>query len=169
MKQLSAEENSNTGMIQMDFVENFTCFYQDEVVRAHWKTNSVTIFTVTIWFQKVFLLHETITVSCNSMMMRGQLFHVRLLLLIVGKKCSEKIYKTLKFSWIAHLVNLKINFIFIYIGHNLPQLFPHYHVTWNYSATIHAKGDASGLGGTLVALLGLLCRTVGLTGIRIPS
>ena len=110
-----------------------------------------------------------VIVSCNSMMMRGQLFHIRLLLLIMGKKCSEKIYKTLKFSWIAHLVNLKINFIFIYIGHNLPQLFPHYHVTWNYSATIHAKGDASGLGGTLVALLGLLCRTVGLTGIRIPS
>ena len=110
-----------------------------------------------------------VIVSCNSMMMRGQLFHIRLLLLIMGKKCSEKIYKTLKFSWIAHLVNLKINFIFIYIGHNLPQLFPHYHVTWNYSATIHAKGDASGLGGTLVALLGLLGRTVGLTGIRIPS
>lgn len=55
MKQISTEENSNTGMIQMDFVETFTCFYQDEVVRAHWKTNSVTIFTVTIWFQKVFL------------------------------------------------------------------------------------------------------------------
>ena len=110
-----------------------------------------------------------VIVSYNSMMMRGQLFHIRLLLLIMGKKCSEKIYKTLKFSWIAHLVNLKITFIFIYIGHNLPQLFPHYHVTWNYSATIHAKGDASGLGGTLVALLGLLCRTVGLTGIRIPS
>ena len=26
MKQISTEENSNTGMIQMDFVETFTCF-----------------------------------------------------------------------------------------------------------------------------------------------
>ena len=31
-------------MIQMDFAENFTCLYQDEVASAHWKTNSATIF-----------------------------------------------------------------------------------------------------------------------------
>ena len=101
-----------------------------------------------------------VIVSDNSMMIRGQLFHICLLLLIMGKKRSEKIYKTLKFAWITHLVNLKINFIFIYIGHNLPQLFPHFEVTWNYSATIHGKGDASGI---------RITGSIGLTGIRIPS
>ena len=39
-------------MIQMDFAENFTCLYLGEVASAHWKTNSATIFTVVIWFQK---------------------------------------------------------------------------------------------------------------------
>ena len=39
-------------MIQMDFAENFTCLYQDEVASARWKTNSVTLLTVMIWFQK---------------------------------------------------------------------------------------------------------------------
>ena len=56
MKQLATKENSNTALIQMDFAENFTCLYQDEVASAHWKTNSVTLFTVMIWFRKkVFL------------------------------------------------------------------------------------------------------------------
>ena len=52
MKQLATEENSNTAMIQMDFADNFTCLYQGEVASAHWKTNSVTFFTVMIRFQK---------------------------------------------------------------------------------------------------------------------
>ena len=46
MKPYATEENSNTAMIQMDFSENFTCLYQDEVASAHTKTNSVTLFTV---------------------------------------------------------------------------------------------------------------------------
>ena len=39
-------------MIQMDFAEDFTCFYQGEIASAHWKTNRVTLVTVIIWFQK---------------------------------------------------------------------------------------------------------------------
>ena len=33
----------NTAMVQMDFSENFSCVYQDEVSSTHWKTNSVTL------------------------------------------------------------------------------------------------------------------------------
>ena len=41
----------------------------------------------------------------------------------------------------AHLVNLKISFIFSYISHNVPPLFLHYHhATWNHSAASHLKG-----------------------------
>ena len=36
----------------MDFSENFTCLYQDEVASAHWKTKSLTLFTVMIWFRE---------------------------------------------------------------------------------------------------------------------
>ena len=39
-------------MIQMDFAENFTCLYQDEVASTRRKTNSVTLVTVMIWFEK---------------------------------------------------------------------------------------------------------------------
>ena len=39
-------------MIQMDFAENFTCLYQDEVASVHLKTNRVTLVTEMILFQK---------------------------------------------------------------------------------------------------------------------
>ena len=55
MKQLSTEENSNNEMIQMEFGENFTCLYQDEVARAHLQTNSVTLNDMVLERQKEFL------------------------------------------------------------------------------------------------------------------
>ena len=36
-------------MVQMDFAENYTCVYQDEVQSAHWRQTQVTIFTVMIY------------------------------------------------------------------------------------------------------------------------
>ena len=47
----------------------------------------------------------------------------------------------------------KNKFTFSYIGHNLPHLFPHYHVAWNFSVTSHGKGDVDGIGGTIKQLV----------------
>ena len=38
-------------IIQMDFVENFICNYQDDVAGEHWRSTSVTIYTTTPWFR----------------------------------------------------------------------------------------------------------------------
>ena len=46
----------------------------------------------------------------------------------------------------------KNKFIFSYIGHNLPHLFPHCHMTWNYAAISHEKGVVDGIGGTIKRL-----------------
>ena len=45
------EADSNTAMVQMNFSDNLSCVYQDEVSSAHWKTNSVTLHTVMVWFR----------------------------------------------------------------------------------------------------------------------
>ena len=36
-------------MVQIDFAENYTCVYQDEVQSAHWRQTQITIFTVMIY------------------------------------------------------------------------------------------------------------------------
>lgn len=45
MAQLKADE----ALIQVDFAENYTCQYQNEIQAAHWSQEQVTLFTVAIW------------------------------------------------------------------------------------------------------------------------
>ena len=36
-------------MLQIDFAENYSTFYQDEVQSTHWVKTQITIFTTTFW------------------------------------------------------------------------------------------------------------------------
>ncbi|KAL5017914.1 hypothetical protein ScPMuIL_003636 [Solemya velum] len=40
---------SNSCLLQMDFAENSTCLWQDEIQSAHWKQRQITIYTVMIY------------------------------------------------------------------------------------------------------------------------
>ena len=108
IKELLTEENSNTTMIQIDLAKFFACLDQDENANAHCKANSVTLFTVMIWFHEESI--SMVIVPDNKRNNKRTLFHIGLLFLIMRMKCSEKIYKTLTFQLIAHLANSKLNF-----------------------------------------------------------
>ena len=49
-KAYSLSEQSDTFMLQVDFVENYTCLAQDEVQSAHCKQSQITLFTCVTWF-----------------------------------------------------------------------------------------------------------------------
>ena len=36
-------------LVQVDFAENYTCKYQDEVQSAHWHQQQITLFSVAVW------------------------------------------------------------------------------------------------------------------------
>ena len=44
-KAKSANPDSDTAVLQMNFADNFTCMAQDEVQSAHWNQAQVTLFT----------------------------------------------------------------------------------------------------------------------------
>ena len=44
-----ANMSQHEALVQVDFAENYTCRYQDEVQSAHWCQQQVTLFTVAIW------------------------------------------------------------------------------------------------------------------------
>ena len=48
-KQLAKQEESNECVLQMDFAENFTATFQDEIQSGHWWQRQVTLYTVMIW------------------------------------------------------------------------------------------------------------------------
>ena len=45
ISQLGPEE----AVVQVDFAENYTCCYQDEIQAAHWSQEQITLFTAAVW------------------------------------------------------------------------------------------------------------------------
>ncbi|ESO95533.1 hypothetical protein LOTGIDRAFT_160697 [Lottia gigantea] len=69
---ISSEDTSEECLLQMDFAENFTCIWQDEIQSAHWKQRQVTIYTIMITYRNKklsfviisdFLSHEKTAVA----------------------------------------------------------------------------------------------------------
>ena len=49
-RKMVGDENFDTtfALIQVDFLENYRCMYQDEIQSAQWQQNQVSLFTVAI-------------------------------------------------------------------------------------------------------------------------
>ena len=100
-------------MIQMDFAENFTCLYQDEVASTRWKTNSATLVTVMIWFQKESI--SMVIVSENKHHdKRTVVPYLFIVFNYVKEMFRENIQNINIWTDTAHLVNLKIR---LSLGH----------------------------------------------------
>ena len=131
-------------MVQMDFAENYTCVYQDEVQSAHWRQTQVTIFTVMIYLCGSHPL--VIVTDCRDHDKRAvTAFLVRIL-----KKVSEE------FSHITDVgiwtdgpsSQFKNKFMFACLW-KLQQKFNKMNLRWNFTATSHGKGPNDALGGTV--------------------
>ena len=138
--------DSNTVMVQMDFSENLSCVYQDEVSRAHWKTESVTLYTVMIWFRDQSISMVLLSDSKNHDKTKVVPYTVYVLNYI-KEHFGDNDYDTE--IWIdGPSCQFKNKYIFVFIGITLPQLIV-YKVFRNYSATSHGKGAVDGAGGTI--------------------
>ena len=43
------ETNDSTAVLQIDFAEKYSTFWQDKVQSAHWNENQITVFTAALW------------------------------------------------------------------------------------------------------------------------
>ena len=56
-----SDTNFNTAVLQIDFAENYSTFYQDEVQSTHWEKTQITIFTAALWQKNE--CHSVVVVS----------------------------------------------------------------------------------------------------------
>ena len=49
------ETNDSTAVLEINFAENYSTFWQDKVQSAHWPKNQITVFTVP--FIEVWVVH----------------------------------------------------------------------------------------------------------------
>ena len=140
-KHQADHEQSQTCVLQIDFSENFTVSYQDEISSAHWKKRQISLFT-SQWnhrgkIQNLIcasdcLQHEKTTVT-------AYLFHI-----------VSSIYESLPTVKQVHIWSdgPSSQFKNKYMFSLLTVLYSHkYDIVWNYFATSHGKGPTDALGG----------------------
>ena len=65
-KSVAQELDSYACLLQMDFAENFTCLWQNEIQSAHWRQCQVSIYTVMVYHRE-----HTLSYVCHNWQDRG--------------------------------------------------------------------------------------------------
>ena len=129
-------------MVQMDFSENFSSIYQGEVSSAHWKTNSVILYTVMIWFRE----HKILAVLLSDSNIHDKTtvgpYTIHVLDYIWETFGTD--VKQVEVWTDGQSSQFKNKFIFAFIGITIPMRYK-FKVTWNYSATSYGKGYVDGI------------------------
>ena len=138
---LSAEE----AVVQVDFSENYSCCYQDEVQSAHYDKRQVTLFPVVVWTSD----------SCQSYaIISDELQH--------DKQSVAVFINKVLFDFIKK-AHPQVNTVHIFSDGPSSQFKSKYivqllyslrqntglNLNWHYFATSHGKGAVDGVGGTV--------------------
>ena len=133
---------NNTAMMQIDFAENFSTFWQDEIQSAHWKKTQVTVFTCVYWHND----------ECKSpVVVSDDLDHSKESIIVFIDHL------------IAEIVDAEVNILNIWSDGPSSQFKNRFiaaaikwfsnkygiELIWNFFATSHGKGPVDAIGGTV--------------------
>jgi len=140
---------SNEAVVQVDFAENYSCQYQDEIQAAHWCQEQVTLFTVAIWAKDP--NDETIC-STHVIVSDDHSHEKRSIAVFIDKVVNELISDKFPNVQQVHIFSdgpssqfknkYMASFYSILQRKGLS-------IQWNFFATSHGKGVVDGLGGTV--------------------
>lgn len=135
------EEYAIEGLIQVDFAENFVCVNQDEVQKAHWNQNQLTLFTTAFYYNNNF--HGKVFVSDNKV-------HAKETIVAYLWKLLSSLPSTLRILklWSDGPVSQFKNKFMAALMSHFEEKFE-IKIIWNYFATSHGKGCVDGLGATV--------------------
>ena len=135
------DECADKDLLQVDFSENYTCMYQDEIQSAHWQQHQVSMFTVAFWHSRT--LHSKVIVSDNPDHSKETVgAYVDMILeTIPASVKSVSIWSDGPASQFKNR----------YIAAALHTLQAKYKllIYWNFFATSHGKGPVDGIGGAV--------------------
>ena len=144
----SLKEDDTHALIQVDFSENYTAEYQDEVQSAHWHQTQITLFTVAVWTKN----------NCDSsVIVSDTLVHdknvVATFMSTIVNQVVEKFpqVKVIDIFSDGAASQFKNKYMFKYLCH-LQELLG-LQLQWHFFATSHGKGAVDGIGGSLKRLI----------------
>jgi hypothetical protein len=143
-----ADIQQGEAVVQIDFAENYSCKYQDEVQAAHWNQEQITLFTVAVWTKK-----DSQDIVCEShTIVSDELSHDKTYVTVFMSKVLDEFVKqkhpdvTMAYIFSDGPSSQFKNKLIVSI---LPTLDKIVNIQWNYFATSHGKGAVDGIGGTM--------------------
>ena len=140
---LEVIHDSDRALVQLDFSENYTAEYQDEIQSAHWHQKQISLFTVVIWYGDTAqsyvivsdnLVHDKYAVCC---------YLAKILDEVRRRFPSVKVLDIFSDGAASQFKN-KFAFRFLCtISENYSM-----YIRWQYFAS-HGKGAVDGVGGTV--------------------
>ena len=145
-QQLRSDVDGKKCLLQMDFSENYSVTYQDEIQSAHWHQKQVTVFTAVLWVREA---------ECQSYVIVSDSIHhgKEAVCTFLIKLLNEALSK---YPSIRHVdvftdgaaSQFKNKFLFCFLSTKLPSVVD-IQLSWNFFATSHGKGAVDGVGGTV--------------------
>ena len=135
--------NSNTILVQMDFAENYSIKYQDEVQSAHWHQRSITVYTVMLYFRNE-TVSWVIVSDSNQHDKQAVAAFTNDIIRFITTKFPEA--KNVHIWTDGPASQYKNRYIFTYLV-ELKLFFQSMNFKWSFFATAHGKGPNDALGG----------------------
>ena len=135
--------DNSLALLQVDFSENYTCMFQDEIQSAHWKQDQVSLFTAALWFDGK--LHPKVIASDDlnhgKETVVAYMYIDHLLDTLPGTVETISIWSDGPSSQFKNW--------FVAAAISSLQEKHNINIRWNYFATSHGKGPVDGIGGSV--------------------
>jgi len=141
-QQMKANMEKNRAVMQVDFSENYTITYQDEVQSAHWNAQQVSLYTVVAWAAEEVASYAVISNYMNHDKYAVAYFNG---LLIRDLKKRFPTLETIDIFSDGAAQHFKQKYTMCNMSLNE---FEHgVRTNWHFFATAHGKGAVDGIGG----------------------
>ena len=145
-KKRTAQADGDSVVLQVDFAENYTAAYQDEIQSAHWNQKQVTIFTSVAWSDADPLSYVVVSDSLDHDKKAVATFLVR----AVQNICQKHPHlRQIHIFSDGAASQFKNKYLWAFLSSSFQDMFPNLHVEWHFFATSHGKGAVDGVGGTV--------------------
>ena len=147
-KEESTAPESEMCLLQMDFAQNYSCLFQDEIQSAHWRQRQITLYTIMAYHRQSKLAVVMVSDVLEHDKRAVAAFTFEALNLIKEQMSTVKEVAVWTDGPSSQYKNK-------YIFNLLPKLSSKFdmRVSWNYFSTSHGKGPNDALGGNVKAII----------------
>ncbi|XP_060754349.1 uncharacterized protein LOC132865864 isoform X2 [Neoarius graeffei] len=145
------EGNKGCVVLQVDFAENYSVGYQDEIQSAHWNQSQITIFTAVAWVNEEV---QSYVIVSDELQHDKNAVTAFLTTLVKDLEVRFPEMQKLHIFSDGSASQFKNRFVWFFLASTFMEIFPAITAEWHYFATGHGKGAVDGVGGTVKRAVG---------------